>query len=78
MAGAIHRERIHAFEQMLWRICRGNVFIRYSEILMPLSDPHTVNHCPQPPPTTMRGGGERIQVRKDFIGLANKETDMEV
>ncbi|XP_071826347.1 V-type proton ATPase 116 kDa subunit a 1-like isoform X2 [Apostichopus japonicus] len=41
MAGAIHRERIHAFEQMLWRICRGNVFIRYSEILMPLSDPHT-------------------------------------
>lgn len=41
MAGAIHRERIHAFEQMLWRICRGNVFIRYSEIQVPLSDPHT-------------------------------------
>jgi V-type H+-transporting ATPase subunit a len=29
VAGVILRERLPAFERMLWRACRGNVFLRY-------------------------------------------------
>ncbi|XP_060600328.1 V-type proton ATPase 116 kDa subunit a 1-like isoform X2 [Ruditapes philippinarum] len=41
MAGVIPREKVPAFERMLWFACRGNVFLRYEEINMPLEDPHT-------------------------------------
>lgn len=41
VAGVIQRERIPAFEQMLWRVCRGNVFLRLAEIDTPLEDPST-------------------------------------
>ncbi|KAL7645121.1 UNVERIFIED_CONTAM: hypothetical protein RMT77_003499 [Armadillidium vulgare] len=41
VAGVILRERIPAFERMLWRACRGNVFLRQSEIEDPLEDPAT-------------------------------------
>lgn len=37
------RERIPAFERMLWRACRGNVFLRQAEIETPLEDPSTVS-----------------------------------
>lgn len=43
VAGVILRERIPAFERMLWRACRGNVFLRQAEIDSPLEDPSTVN-----------------------------------
>lgn len=39
----ILRERIPAFERMLWRACRGNVFLRQAEIETPLEDPSTVS-----------------------------------
>ncbi|ODN05833.1 hypothetical protein Ocin01_00844 [Orchesella cincta] len=39
VAGVILRERIPAFERMLWRACRGNVFLRQAEIDNPLEDP---------------------------------------
>lgn len=42
VAGVILRERIPAFERMLWRACRGNVFLRQAEIETPLEDPSTV------------------------------------
>lgn len=42
VAGVILRERIPAFERMLWRACRGNVFLRQAEIPEPLEDPATV------------------------------------
>lgn len=42
MAGVIGRERIPTFERMLWRVCRGNVFLRKAEIEDPLEDPATV------------------------------------
>ena len=45
MAGVILRERIPAFERMLWRACRGNVFLKQAEIDTPLEDPVTVNHA---------------------------------
>ncbi|KAK0418063.1 hypothetical protein QR680_013355 [Steinernema hermaphroditum] len=38
VAGVIQRERIPAFERLLWRACRGNVFLRQSEITETLSD----------------------------------------
>lgn len=43
VAGVIQRERIPGFERMLWRISRGNVFLRQSELDEPLEDPSTVN-----------------------------------
>ena len=39
----IKRERVHAFELMLWRACRGNVFLRQAEIEEPLEDPVSVS-----------------------------------
>ncbi|XP_062612232.1 V-type proton ATPase 116 kDa subunit a 1-like isoform X1 [Saccostrea cucullata] len=41
VAGVIVREKIPAFERMLWRVCRGNVFLRQAEIDTPLEDPVT-------------------------------------
>ena len=41
VAGAIPRERIPLFERILWRSCRGNVFLRHIEIDTPLKDPST-------------------------------------
>lgn len=42
VAGVIGRERIPTFERMLWRVCRGNVFLRQADIEDPLEDPTTV------------------------------------
>ena len=39
VAGVITRERLPAFEKMLWRACRGNVFLRQAEIEDQLEDP---------------------------------------
>ncbi|PIK37604.1 hypothetical protein BSL78_25555 [Apostichopus japonicus] len=41
VAGAIERERLPAFEQMLWRVCRGNVYLRHAQIETQLKDPST-------------------------------------
>lgn len=43
VAGVIQRERVAGFERMLWRISRGNVFLRQAEIDMTLEDPATGN-----------------------------------
>ncbi|XP_025832235.1 V-type proton ATPase 116 kDa subunit a [Agrilus planipennis] len=43
VAGVILRERIPPFERMLWRACRGNVFLRQAEIETPLEDPSSVS-----------------------------------
>ncbi|ULU02282.1 hypothetical protein L3Y34_002083 [Caenorhabditis briggsae] len=48
VAGVIQRERLPAFERLLWRACRGNVFLRTSEIDDVLNDTVTgdpVNKC---------------------------------
>lgn len=39
LAGVIDREKVPPFELMLWRICRGNVFLRTAEIEEVLEDP---------------------------------------
>ncbi|ESP03027.1 hypothetical protein LOTGIDRAFT_156984 [Lottia gigantea] len=41
VAGVIGREKIPAFERMLWRACRGNVFLRQAEIDKAMEDPVT-------------------------------------
>ncbi|GFG30107.1 hypothetical protein Cfor_09516 [Coptotermes formosanus] len=43
VAGVVPRERVPAFERMLWRISRGNVFLRRAELDQPLEDPATGN-----------------------------------
>jgi len=43
IAGVIPREKVPSFERMLWFACRGNVFLRYDDIDMPLEDPATVS-----------------------------------
>ena len=42
VTGVILRERMPVFERVLWRACRGNVFLRQTEIFQPLEDPTTV------------------------------------
>ena len=43
VAGVIAQERLATFERVLWRACRGNVFIRQAPITNPLEDPTTVS-----------------------------------
>uniref|UniRef100_A0A8B9TXG2 V-type proton ATPase subunit a n=1 Tax=Anas platyrhynchos TaxID=8839 RepID=A0A8B9TXG2_ANAPL len=39
--GVIKRERMIPFERLLWRACRGNIYLRYTEMDTPLEDPVT-------------------------------------
>ncbi|UJR10911.1 hypothetical protein I4U23_015098 [Adineta vaga] len=41
ITGVVPRERMVAFERMLWRVCRGNVFLRQAEIPELIEDPLT-------------------------------------
>ncbi|XP_043944145.1 V-type proton ATPase 116 kDa subunit a [Protopterus annectens] len=41
IAGVIKRERLLAFERLLWRACRGNAYMKHSEMEMVLEDPVT-------------------------------------
>ncbi|XP_029455627.1 V-type proton ATPase 116 kDa subunit a [Rhinatrema bivittatum] len=40
-AGVIGRERMPSFERLLWRVCRGNIYLKYSELDTVLEDPIT-------------------------------------
>ncbi|XP_066145172.1 V-type proton ATPase 116 kDa subunit a 1-like [Euwallacea fornicatus] len=39
VAGVINKEKLFSFERMLWRIGRGNIFIRNADIEEPIEDP---------------------------------------
>jgi V-type H+-transporting ATPase subunit a len=39
VAGVIVREKMQAFERLLWRATRGNVFVRHVELGEPIADP---------------------------------------
>nr|XP_020656087.1 V-type proton ATPase 116 kDa subunit a [Pogona vitticeps] len=41
IAGVIKRERMVPFERLLWRACRGNIYLRFSEMDTLLEDPVT-------------------------------------
>ncbi|XP_035222627.1 V-type proton ATPase 116 kDa subunit a1-like, partial [Stegodyphus dumicola] len=41
VTGVILRERVPAFEMMLWRVCRGKVFLKQAELDSPIQDPTT-------------------------------------
>ncbi|CAK7295356.1 V-type proton ATPase 116 kDa subunit a 4 [Vulpes lagopus] len=40
-AGVINRERMASFERLLWRVCRGNIYLKFSEMDATLEDPVT-------------------------------------
>ncbi|XP_036616122.1 V-type proton ATPase 116 kDa subunit a [Trichosurus vulpecula] len=40
-AGVINRERMASFERLLWRVCRGNIYLKYTELDILLEDPVT-------------------------------------
>lgn len=40
-AGVIDRSRLLAFETMLWRVSKGNVFLKFADIEEPMEDPNT-------------------------------------
>jgi hypothetical protein len=42
MTGVITRDKVPTFELMLFRMCRGNVFLRVVEIEEPVEDPFSV------------------------------------
>uniref|UniRef100_H3B8J9 V-type proton ATPase subunit a n=1 Tax=Latimeria chalumnae TaxID=7897 RepID=H3B8J9_LATCH len=42
IVGVISRERLPSFERLLWRACRGNIYVRHSEMETMLKDPVTV------------------------------------
>ncbi|XP_019508786.1 PREDICTED: V-type proton ATPase 116 kDa subunit a-like [Hipposideros armiger] len=41
-AGVINRERMPSFERLLWRVCRGNIYLKFGEMDTALEDPVTV------------------------------------
>ncbi|CAH0552745.1 unnamed protein product [Brassicogethes aeneus] len=41
VTGVIVRDKLRTFENVIWRVCRGNVFIRQAEIEDALEDPAT-------------------------------------
>lgn len=41
VTGVVDREKFGAFERVLWRACRGNVFLRRADIEEELKDPKT-------------------------------------
>ena len=43
VAGVIPREKVAMFERMLWRVSRGNAFLRQHDIDAELKDPITVS-----------------------------------
>ncbi|XP_070215043.1 V-type proton ATPase 116 kDa subunit a 4-like isoform X2 [Bos mutus] len=40
-ARVVNRERMASFERLLWRICRGNIYVKFSEMDTVLEDPVT-------------------------------------
>jgi V-type H+-transporting ATPase subunit a len=42
VAGVIPRERIIGFERILWRVSRGNIYLRQADIAKPFKDPKSV------------------------------------
>lgn len=60
-AGVIPRARVAAFETMLWRISRGNVFIRLANLQDPVQDPVTV-------------GRDSCKAREAWAALSKEQT----
>ena len=67
VTGVINRERVTTFERVLWRACRGNVFLRQAEILEPLEDPTTVREG---------GGGGGVKVCKYLLATEDCQTSV--
>ena len=42
MVGTIAREKVEAFEKLMWRTTRGNLFFRHTDIEEEIYDPNAV------------------------------------
>ncbi|XP_065883014.1 V-type proton ATPase 116 kDa subunit a 1-like isoform X2 [Dysidea avara] len=62
VAGVIRLERLHRFEQVLWRACHGNVFMRHTPIDIYLEDP-TTGELVQKHVFVLFFQGEQLRVR---------------
>lgn len=49
VTGVILNSKEAVFERLLWRVCRGNIFLKREEIEEPLKDPATVPSLSPPP-----------------------------
>ena len=43
MAGVVDRAKMGSFERLLWRVSKGNVFVKFADIDEPILDPNTGN-----------------------------------
>ena len=43
LIGVVPTENLLVFTRVLWRVCRGNVFVKHAQIEEPLEDPITVS-----------------------------------
>ncbi|XP_075458617.1 V-type proton ATPase 116 kDa subunit a 4-like isoform X1 [Ascaphus truei] len=41
ISGTIERSRTAAFERLLWRVCLGNIYVRFTKLDSPIQDPKT-------------------------------------
>ena len=42
LTGIINRDKMRSFELLIWRMCRGNAFLKMVEIQEAIDDPQTV------------------------------------
>lgn len=63
VTGVIAREKMPVFERVLWRACRGNVFLRQAEIEQPLEDPTTVSLWGVEREREKKSGSARVMCR---------------
>lgn len=54
VVGVMNRERFLSFERMIWRIGRGNIFVKIIDIEVTFKDPKTVISSPIPPLTSIK------------------------
>jgi hypothetical protein len=46
VSGTLERSKVQNYERVLWRVLRGNVFLRTSDISQSVMDPKTVRSIP--------------------------------
>lgn len=67
MVGVIRRERIPAFERVLWRACHHTAYVRASDIEEQLEDPETVSSGCYGEESVSSFRGERVRGMKSRI-----------
>ncbi|KAG8138273.1 hypothetical protein E2320_004175 [Naja naja] len=69
IAGVIKRERLVTFERLLWRACRGNIYLKFSEMDTPLEDPVTKEEMKKRIHHLLSRGTAETENQEDFYCL---------